>query len=235
MYGYPYHYRREYPQGLIVIDTAEGPIIPIETLRAQVEQVAIDPDTDAASGESHPDDPLLLSYLEAAIDYVEDYTGLSIAQRTYEIAMDAFPSPPRWYPSLNYTTGIPLPMGPVVRVLSFTAVGGGSEGELDEGDDFIVDMHHQPTTLRPVTTWPNLLPSTNNVKIQYLAGYRNGINDDSDFTEAQMLPPSIKHALLLLVAHYYENREASNDKAMLSIPFGVTALLDLKRKRLGMA
>ncbi len=226
---------REFPSGLIVIDTAPGPIISIERLRSQCEIVAIDADTDAASGESHPDDPLLLDLLDSAIDYVEEYTGQSIAQRTYELAMDAFPCPPRWYPPTSYLTGIPLPMGPVVRVLSFTAVGGGSEGELDEGDDFIVDLHHNPTTLRPVTTWPSLIPSTNNLKIRYLAGYRNGVNDDSDFTEAQMLPASIRHALLLLVAHYYENREASNDKASMAIPFGVTSLLDLKRKRLGMA
>ncbi len=227
-------WRREYPPGLIVIDTAEGPIISIERLRAQVGAVAIDADTDAESGESNPDDVMLLDFLEQAIDYVEEYTGLSIAQRTYEVAMDAFPCAPHWYPATTYMTGIPLPMGPVVRVLSFTAVGGGSEGELDEGDDFYVDMHHQPTTIRPITTWPSLTPSPNNLKIRYLAGYRNGINDDSDFTEATMLPPSIKGALLLLVGHYYENREASVDKVIDSIPFGVKALLDLKRKRLGM-
>jgi hypothetical protein len=37
-----------------------APIIPIETLRAQCELVAIQVDTDVESGESHPDDPLLL-------------------------------------------------------------------------------------------------------------------------------------------------------------------------------
>jgi uncharacterized phiE125 gp8 family phage protein len=236
-YGYypgfpgPWHRRQhERLAGLTPIDTAPGPIIAIETLRAQCSLVPIDADTDAASGESHPDDPLLLAFLDAAIDYAEDFTGLSIAQRTYEMAMDTLPCGPSWLSS-----GIAIPRAPLIRVLSFTAVGGGSDGELDEGDDYTVHSNVSPPLLRPVGSWPHIVPAPDAVRIRFLSGYRNGVNDDSDFTDAPMLPGAIRHSLLLLVAHFYENRESSLEKALTVIPFGVDALLGLKRQRLGMA
>ncbi len=43
------------------------------------------------------------------------------------------------------------------------------------------------------------------------------------------VPEGIRAAILLLVGHLYENREASIDKALSEIPFGVKALLDMNR------
>lgn len=227
--------RPEMPAGLKLIETVPGPIIDIETLRAHCRIVTIDldSDTDAATIDSHPEDALLLGYLEAAVEYAEDYTGLTIAQRTFEMAMDAFPrSVPCTYSTWQ---GIQIPRAPLVRVLSFTAVGGGSEGELDEGDNFIVDDFQTPPLLRPVIAWPATIPSPNNVRIRFQAGYKNGVNDDSDWVDAPALPAGIKHALLLLVGHFYENRENSVAQALENIPVGVEALLNLKRIRTGIA
>jgi uncharacterized phiE125 gp8 family phage protein len=194
--------------------------------------VAIQADTDVESGESHPDDPLLLNYLEAAVEFAEDFTGLAIAQRTYEMALDAFPCHLPWH-----AAGITLFWPPLVGIDSFLALEGGSDGELDEGDDYTVDNYRMPAVLRPVSAWPMMTPATNGIKIRYRAGYLNGVNDDSDFLAegAQAMPASIKQALLLLVFHFWQNRSDTVEKALSTIPNGVRDLLNFKRVRLGMA
>jgi uncharacterized phage protein (predicted DNA packaging) len=40
---------------------------------------------------------------------------------------------------------------------------------------------------------------------------------------------SIRHALLMLVAHWYENREASTETALQTVPMGVDMLLGNER------
>ena len=39
------------------------------------------------------------------------------------------------------------------------------------------------------------------------------------------LPPAIAQAILLLVGHYYENREATIDRPMHALPLGVARLI----------
>lgn len=221
--------RPELPPGIKIISTVPGPVIALETLRSQCEIVAIEANTDVASGESHPDDALILGYLDAAVEYAEDYTGLTLAQRVYEMALDQLPYGNPWH-----AAGIYLLRPPLVGVDSFVYAEG-SDGELDEGDHYLVDDYRSPAMLRPVGAWPTMIASTNAVRIRYRAGYLNGVNDDSDFTGAQPMPQAIRQALLLLVAHFYENRSDTVEKALTTIPTGVLALLGFKRVRLGMA
>lgn len=223
-----HHY--ELPAGLRVISVVPGPIMAIETLRAQCELVPIDADTDAASGVTHPDDALLLGYLDAAIDYAEDFTGLSILQRVYEMALDCFPR--HYHPS--YSNGIAILRPPLVGIDSFIYAEG-SDGELDEGDHYVVDLYRTPPMVLPVLTWPVMIHSTNAIKIRYRAGYFNGVSDDSDFTEAPPLPSGIKQALLLMVYHFWKNRSDTVEQALATIPTGARDLLGFKRVRLGMA
>lgn len=221
-------YRRPVLPGLKVVSTVDGPMIPIETLRAQCEIVATDIDTDMV--ESHPDDTLILGYLDAAIEHAEDFTGLAIALRTYEIALDGFPWGSPWC-----SGAIEIPRAPLISVESFLAAAAGSEGELDEGDDYTVDDYRVPARILPVTSWPTMARSSNALKIRFMAGYSTPTYSDSDYAGAPPLPATIKQAILLLLGHFYANREDTVDKALASIPSGFNALLQLKRVRLGMA
>ena len=214
--------------GLKLISTVDGPMIPIETLRAQCEIIAIDIDSDLV--ESHPDDALLLGYLEAAVEHAESFTGLAIALRTYEMALDGFPCG-----SAFYSAPIEVPRAPLISIDSFLATAAGSDGELDEGDDYILDDYRVPARILPVTNWPAMTPSSNALKIRFKAGYSTPTYSDSDYAGAQTLPVAIKQAILLLVGHFYNNREDTVEKAMASIPSGFDALLRPRRIRLGMA
>jgi uncharacterized phiE125 gp8 family phage protein len=225
-----HHQHRQ--KGPKLIESVDGPMIPIETLRSQCNVVITDIDSDLV--ESNPDDNDLLGYLEAAIEHAEDVTGLSIALRTWEIALDNFPQSWPGCAPHHHRNGIKLPRSPFISVESFFAPeGGSSDGEFDLGDDYIVDDFSQPPRLLPVTSWPSMTSSTNAIRIRFRAGYRTDSYFDTDYDGAQTLPASIRQALLLLVGHFFENRENSVEKALSTIPHGFQTLLEPKIVRIG--
>lgn len=225
---------REWPVrvGVKVIEESAEPVIPLDFCRQHLEIMPIDGDSDA---ETHPDDPLILDALAAAVDFAEDYTGLSIVERVLEMGLDSFPSGTR-------NNGVAMKRPPVVEILSFTGADG-SDGEMDPGDNYVLDEYSNPPTLYPVNGWPSVTRTPNLIKIRYRAGYRRDLpefdSDNppelSDEPEAPPLPRSIKRALLLLMGHFYSNREDSVEKALATIPLGAKALLDTKRIETGFA
>jgi uncharacterized phiE125 gp8 family phage protein len=212
---------RDWPvrMGVKVISEDSGPLIPLETCRQHLELVAIDGDS---NDETHPDDTMILGFLAAAVDYAEDYTGLSLVERVLEMGLDSFP---------RYAITLKKP--PVVEVISFTGADG-SDGEMDLGDNYLIDDYQNPPQLLPFTAWPSVIRTPNLIKIRYRVGYRRLLIDgESDNptseSDAGPLPKSIVQALLLLTGHFYENRNDSVEKALTSIPLGVAALLGTKR------
>lgn len=195
-----------------------GRLLSLATCRRQCEIVPIDEDSDGV--QTHPDDDLLLEKLDAAVDFAEDFTGRAINLRTFEIGLDEFPA-----------GGIELPRPPLVEVVTFYA-GNDSDGLLDQGLDYVVDDFGTCAIVTPVVAWPRFTKATNGIRLQFRAGYASEEDPDSD---APRLPPAIRSAILLVMAHLYENREDSTEKALLSIPTGATALLRPKRVRLGFA
>jgi uncharacterized phiE125 gp8 family phage protein len=211
--------------GVKVIDVSPDPVLPLTVLRQHLELVAIDGTSD---DETHPDDDLILGFLAAAVDYAEDYTGLSILERTLEMGLDIFP---------RNAGGVAMKRPPVIEILSFTGADG-SDGEMDSGDHYTLDDYSNPPMLFPISTWPTVTRTPNLIKIRYRAGFRReGTLGDSDDPGAESdagsgakpLPKGIRAALLLMLGHLYENRSDSVEKAMASIPLGVNALLGMKR------
>jgi uncharacterized phage protein (predicted DNA packaging) len=48
---------------------------------------------------------------------------------------------------------------------------------------------------------------------------------------AAPIQPPVKHAVFLLISHFYENRDASSDRPSAAIAFGVDALLQPYREQ----
>lgn len=82
-----------------------------------------------------------------------------------------------------------------------------------------VNIRPQVGTVRPVLTavWPiTQIDKDNAVEIEYTTGYAN----------AAAVPDSIKHAIVMLAAHWYENREAALVGTISKeVEFGVKMLL----------
>lgn len=209
--------------------------VTIAEARAHVEAQAYD-DTDV----DPIDDAMLDGWIAAAREYCENFLGLSLATRTLEIAMDAFPTS-------TDGTAIDLPMGPVREIVSvfvpaetgYTSDDVDSDSAADADifadgqvnpDLYVLDDYRRPHQLKPVAAaWPSITAATNAVKVRYLAGY--GVDSDG----GEVLPKSIRAGLLLVLGHLYANREASTEQALSTIPLGVESLLRPHRVLLGMA
>jgi uncharacterized phiE125 gp8 family phage protein len=193
----------------VVAEPANEPITLAECyLQCRVE--AIDSD-------GHPDDDLLLAYAKAAREYCENFTGLSLALKDYEVRMNEFPDP------------LELPHPPFVALLNGITVSDTvSDNAIDE-DTYVVDDYTDSiVTISPVTTWPELSEG-NTVRIRYRAGY----GDESE--AAGQLPSPIKAAMLLVLGHLYANREATNAQSISTLPLGVESLLRPYRVLIGFA
>lgn len=69
-------------------------------------------------------------------------------------------------------------------------------------------------------SWPSAQARDDAIAIEYVAGYGDASSD---------VPQSVRHGLLMLVAHWYENRETTSEKQYASLPFGFEELMQIER------
>jgi uncharacterized phiE125 gp8 family phage protein len=115
-----------------------------------------------------------------------------------------------------------LSLGPVQSVTSvrYYAAGATSLSTVDPAK-YRLTHHHAGAFLELVENadWPdNLAARSDAVQIDYVAGYGD---------IASSVPPAIRHAALLLIAHLYENREATvaGQVQVTTVPLAFEALL----------
>jgi uncharacterized phiE125 gp8 family phage protein len=181
------------------------------------------------------DDAMIMAWVGAARAHCEEFLALSLAPTELEIALDAWPQ----------ATGIAgvaieLPRGPVREVLYITAGDptSSSDNELDPAD-YVLDTFGILPRVLPVGSWPGTptVPGgVGAIRVRYAAGYASPDEpSSSDANPPLPLPPAIRAAILLMLGHLYETREAVNADGMTTVPLGVDALLRPLRVRLGMA
>lgn len=154
-------------------------------------------------------DALIAASITAAREYAEHYTGRSLAAKTLEMALDAFPS---------WGGEIELDMPPVTEVTSIkyddTA---GVEQTLSPSAWRFSDYGEAPRRVTPAygTCWPSTRCQRNAVRILYTVG--------------ASCPQVAKNAILLIVGHLFENRQevlAGTGLSATQVPMGAMALLD---------
>lgn len=169
--------------------------------------------------------------ITAARLLAEVHNGRHLAQRTFELALDYFPS--RVFVSQSYPTifqpifdgvssAIRLP-APLVSVESFTVrKQDGSNVPLVENTDFLVDTAKEPGELLPAVgkSWPqfDLWPSSA-IRIRFTSGFA-----------ATDCPENIKQGIKLLVSQWHENRVPFESiRFVAELPFSVRALFEMDR------
>jgi uncharacterized phiE125 gp8 family phage protein len=140
----------------------------------------------------------LIKVAQAQIDG-PDGAGIAVVQQQWRLSLDAFPAVIR------------VPLNPVRAVVSITYDDGTVKTLSPTA--YTLDKDRSPAVIAPAygTSWPTARDVPGAVKVTFEAGY--------DAT-----PEDLKQAALLLVSHYYENRDAAGDKAA-ELPFGVSAIL----------
>lgn len=156
------------------------------------------------------DDTLIAGLITAARITAENISWRALVTQTWELILDAFP----------WKRLIVLPRPPLQKVVSITyKIAAGTE-QTFAAANYVVDTDSDPGRLALASTasWPgDELYPLGAVKVQFDAGY--GDADD--------VPQIYKQAILLLVGHYYENREqvVASGAVPQSLPMGVEYLL----------
>ncbi len=155
------------------------------------------------------EDTLITSLILAARTHIERALGIALITQEWSLYLDAWPQ--------NRTVEIPLgPLQKIERVQIFDASGtpalvlsdlymadtGGMRGRLIGKDGF---------------AWPVPGRVANGIEIAFTAGFGSGATD---------VPQPLRQAVLMLVAHWYEEREALAEAGQaMTAPGSVMSLL----------
>ena len=151
---------------------------------------------------------LIESYIKAARVYCEKWQNRAYIPQTWMLDLDDFPDE-------DY---INIPLPPLQSVSSVVYYDTDDNNYTLSTSEYLVDIDNEPGRiyLNYSKTWPSItLRPANAVEITFIAGY--GDADD--------VPQHIKQAILLLVGHMYENREATSFQNFTELPFAVESLL----------
>lgn len=167
-----------------VRELVTGPIIePVSPTEAKA-QCRIEVDDESA---------LITALITAAREAVEHFTRRQLLTATWRLKLDS------WSSGCESDL-ILLPYPPLQSVASVQYVDGtGATQSLVAGTDYVVDTADEPgrVVLQYGKTWPTLRGDRNAVTITYVAGW----------TGASLVPGMLRHAIKLLIAHWYESRE----------------------------
>jgi uncharacterized phiE125 gp8 family phage protein len=150
------------------------------------------------SPESHPDDSFLERAIQAAREKAESYMQRSIIETTFEWTFDRFED--------RYAR-LTLPRDPVLNVSQILY--NDSNGDQQTFTAFTEQLTEAKSIIAPnwQSEWPDARGHLGDVTIQFTAGYEPDETQSPTDYRANV-PASIKNAILLLVGHMYENREA---------------------------
>ena len=158
-------------------------------------------------------DPVLRALLAAATRHVETITGRALLTQTWDAKFEEFP---------DDDDGLWLPKAPLRSVTSVTYTDANGATQTWSSSTYTVDAPAGPHAQRG-RIYPNyglLYPTTqdipNAITVRFIAGYG---------TTSASVPEELRHAIALLVGHWFENREATSAAVSLPIPFGVEALV----------
>ncbi len=184
------------------------------------------------------DDLLITAYALAARQYAEKYCNRAFFNQTWTLSLDSFPyvfprnTVSRGHLRSYIETGfwsdftIYLPKPTLVSVTSITYLDNSGDPQTLDPSTYLVDKTSEPARILPASGafWPiyqNYRPGS--VKIQYVSGsYGDGVDSNT-------LPQTLLIAMLLLIGHWYENRESSSALNLKNIPMGVEALLNTEK------
>lgn len=145
------------------------------------------------------DDTYIDALITAATDYTEEITGRSLVTKSFKQFMDCFPS--------SDSTAIQVDMPPLSSVTSIKYYDQADVEQTWTNTEYVVDTDQAyKSIIYPAITysWPSPRVFPKAVTIEYVAGYAD---DSASPFASTAIPKPIIQAMLILIAHWYENRE----------------------------
>ncbi|MER9911698.1 head-tail connector protein [Mesorhizobium sp. M0050] len=164
------------------------------------------------------DDGYIASLVDTAISLIDGasgWLGRALVTQTWDYALDMFPR--RCAGDVRRYLPIVIPLAPTATVSTVTYTAqDGTDTSLTDFRTFNVAAS-QPAYIVPAIdgSWPIAKCEPEAVRIRFIGGYGN----------ATKVPSNIRHAILLMVGHWYEHREDSAAMTLNSIPLDAKRLL----------
>ena len=165
--------------------------------------------------ETNDDDTLLQSLITTSRLHIEAALGLALITQSWSWMFDHWPRGER----------VVLPLRPVQAVTHVRVWRQDGTSQTLPADNFILDGQGNPARLLPVAPAALVEPGQpgNGIEIGFTAGFGASARD---------VPATIRHALLLLITHWYEHREPVEIGASVNaVPVMVSELLHAHRRR----
>lgn len=148
----------------------------------------------------HDDDDVLISTLiQAAAGHLDGWIGIlgrCLAEQTWRQDFDTL------------APCLPLPLGPVMEIVRVDYVDDVGDVRTLDPDIYRLRSDAGGRWRLDLTSWP----SSRFASVTYKAGFK-------------VVPPAITTAILMLVAHWYANREAAAAGDLAIVPMAVDALV----------
>lgn len=161
------------------------------------------------------DDILIESLILLARRMSEGISNHRFITQTWDIFMDSFPG--------GDEIILPKSLSPLVSVTHIKYTDEDDNTSTFDSANYIYDIYSDPGRIKLTkdANWPSdPLYVVNGVEVQVVVGYGNPAD----------IPQEFKQAIMLMVGHWYENREqVTVGEVAREIPMGVEALLWLDR------
>ena len=175
----------------------------------------------------------LTSLIQAAREYVEEFTHRALITQEYTMVLDNWPRVHGhvlgWWDGVregsivqdaqNY---VELPIAPLISVTEVRTFNNDNTAVVFHDTNYFLDTIATPgqIILNTGIVWPTFTRSRNGIEIRYRAGYGDAATD---------VPAALRIAIKQLAAHWYENREftkTQSDQNQAFSPLHVQSILN---------
>lgn len=151
---------------------------------------------------SETEESLIETLITAARQQCEEYLFRRIGVQTVELRAKGFPPG---------NAPIILP-SPLISIASIKYLDTNNDEQALSVDEYVIS-DSSPGMIIPINSWPETSGAGDSLRVEFTAGY--GAQGESPQL-SEVVPQTIKVAMLMQIADMYENREAQSEKPLVA-------------------